>query len=444
MRRTPSLHGVVVKLAISTRDSAVRGFAAAHLSLAEGRLALGIGVLAALIILAGCQDEIAAPTQGHLFVETGGVDGVRVFVDDVLAGAAPGIVGPIDAGMHTVRVEKEFYDIAPSSQSVAVAVADTLQISFDFVLIVAGSARVTSEDEVMGGELTGAEILREESPGVFVPTGLLTPATLEGLEPGPLTLQVRAPGYAPSTPVQVTVVESETVAAQVLLGPERHVMADMFTYVACPNCPLAVAKLEGIVEDDDDFFFIEWHTRPPPPVLPFYDPRWQERHDLYRRNATRQWPAVVFQGGYLDTPSDALIIGAEASELALYEARVANYLSECSNDCPIAMVAIGEIDAAEARIEAHFSRRSGALPAGPLDLAFVIVEDEVPLGITRYSHVARERVQQELILPAEGQRSQVSVTIPVGTSWNVSRLNFVVYVQARESYEILAVDGSRR
>ena len=58
--------------------------------------------LAAAVLSAGCQDELASPTKGFIEVDTGGVSNVQVFLDGVPRGVDVGTIGPIDAGTYHV------------------------------------------------------------------------------------------------------------------------------------------------------------------------------------------------------------------------------------------------------------------------------------------------------------------------------------------------------
>jgi hypothetical protein len=389
----------------------------------------------------GCRDEIARPTLGFLEIETGGVQGVQVLLDGEVH-SGPGVLGPLEPGSHTVRVTREFYDVSPDSLLVTVAPADTARAEFALDLVEAGNIRVTARDEILGTEIEGAEIYLGGKDGPLARTGVLTPGLLERVPPGGARVQVKVAGREDSAVLPVTVTVLETVDAELELGPLRAVLAEMFTYVICPNCPPAADELEDAHADlPGEVYVIEWHTWS---GLPLYHARWRERERFYTGGTTIGYPAVVFQGGYLEAPQERLIIGSEASDLALYRARIANYLGRCANDCPVALVSTGTIDGSSAEVTASVKRRAGSVP-GSLVLRFVLIECAVvaPGNDPPYSFVPRDMVELSLALPSEGEVAEFDASLPVAPGWQVNELEVVTYIQSEATGEILAVGGLR-
>ena len=398
-----------------------------------GRTLLVAAALAALLGFApGCFEEIADPTQGFVEVDTGGVAGAEVFVDGVSHGVAT-TVGPVDVGQHTVRVHRAGYEVVPAETEVDVRPARTARAAFALTLAFTGSAHVTATDELRGTEVTGAEILVDIGSG-FTSTGVTTPGIVAGLPPGAVQFRLRKAGYTDTDALGADIVVAETADVGADLGPPRAVLAEMFTYVVCPNCPTASAKLESMrVAAPGRFHVIEWHIRN---GLDLYDARWVTRQAYY--GGASGWPATGFQGGANDSP--VLIIGSQAAELAEYDARAAAAAAACENDCPLALVVDGTIGATSADVTVRVKWRGGSLP-GTLMLRAVLIENGVIASGNQpyFDFVAREISEGTLSLPAAGSVSSTTVSLPVSPAWVHDELQVIAFVQSDATHEVLAV-----
>jgi hypothetical protein len=388
--------------------------------------------LAAALLSAGCQDELASPTKGFLDVDTGGVEGVEVFLDGQSVGMVSGSpLGPIAIGDHRVAVARECYESVLGEQWVTVHPAGTSVVEFVLVPREFGSAGISAADELTGEEIPGATILRKVGDQ-FVDTGLTTPATLEGLPCGPTTFLIRSDGYA-DRQVDTRIDTGVVTAVRGELGPPRKVLAEMFTYVTCPNCPEAADSLQALqATRPGRVLVVEWHTLAP---LPLYDPRWVERESTYGGGAA--WPSVVLQGGYADTP--ALLVGSQTSNLLEYRTRADAYLAECEGDCDYTLASSAVQHPGAVDLEAWVKWRGGA-PRGSLVLRFVVVQREVVLGPRLFHDVPRNYAEQAVSFGAPGEILRFSVSLPVNPLWG--ELDHLVYLQSDASLEILAVDGT--
>jgi len=415
--------------------------------LRAGRKATGglVALVLALAPLAGCKDRIADPTQGFIEVRTGDVSGTEVFVNGESRGTA-GRIGPLDAGTYTVSVVRECYHVAPFSRDVEVRPGRTTSAEFALELGDAGSIHAAALDEILGTAVNGAQILLDTGGGLQ-PTGVVTPGTLDRVPCGDVRVALRAAGYADSDPVTVTVIPFETAEVDVELGPPRAVLAEMFTYVYCPNCPRAAEELKGIQQADPSrFYVVEWHRTA---SLPLYDARWNERESFY--GTVSGWPAVVIHGGSDPSHDPEVMIGSDASELAAYHTRAEDYAGLCDNDCPVALKVTGSISASGADATVHVLYRGGPLPAG-LVLTILLTENHVlapgnqPEG---FDYVARDIFRSSVSFPTAGETSVFTHSFPVPTggtppgtpAGNPENLHITAWIQSDASHEVLAVGG---
>jgi hypothetical protein len=218
------------------------------------------------------------------------------------------------------------------------------------------------------------------------------------------------------------------------------VLAEMFTYQACPNCPVAAAELEELHEEfPGQVFVVEWHTWNLPAFVALFSPDGVAREDEY--DAGVGFPSTLFQG---ELP---LIIGSQAANLQAFHDRVDAELAACENDCAIALVASAQIDASSATITAKIKWRGGALPAD-VRVRFVLIENDVnaPGNQPDFDFAGRAFAESPLAFGAPGGILERSATFAVAPSWDVSSLGYVVYVQSISgtagTQEILAVTGS--
>ena len=406
-----------------------------------GRTLLALAAL--LFVASSCFDEIPDATQGFVEIDTGGVSDAEVFVDDVSQGAATR-VGPLDAGTHMVRVEKAYYDIAPGEQEVVVRATETAHVSFALTLVAAGAVELKATDELLGGDVDGAAILRLDDSGTPQPTGATTPATLERMPPGNNRFILRKDGFA-DTPITVDVLPFETAQVSVALGPPRAVLLEMFTFTSCSGCPESAAELRSLyATEPGQFFAIEWHSQAP---FPLYQLRWKQREsyysDAYMGGIVLPKPSILVQGGNGDNP--AILIGSNVTEIAQYRLRFETRRDQCSHDCPVALKAVGTIDAATASYTVRAKWRGGALPAN-LVLRTVLLEHLIvaPGNDPPYSFVPRDIHEETVTFLTPGEVQEFPEAFSIQAGWLVDKMDVVVFLQSDDTKEILAVTGTRR
>lgn len=398
------------------------------------------GTIALLVFHAACRDEIAAPTQGFVQVRWNDATQVQVFVDGELKGTDVAVVGPIEAGVHSIALVRDGWTVdPPTAVEVNVAAAETTAVQFHLTAMEFGSVRVIAEDELDGSEITGAEIFQETSPGTYSSTGFFTPAVFENLPVGTERYRVEKAGYQSGAIVEVGVVNGSEVTAHSLLGPINATLLEMFTYVTCPNCPYAADTL-AVVHDDlpTEAYVIEWHSVSP---LPLYNARWKDRERYYTAGAVVGYPSTTVAG---ELP---LLVGAQSSELALYRERTQSNLAECGGDCPIALRLTGTIGASSADLTARVKWRGGSLP-GNLKLRIVLIENNVlsPGNQPEFDFVAREMSEQTIAFTTPGEILALPSTLPV-TNWQYSAIppntncEAIAFIQSDDTKEILQVSG---
>ncbi|MBZ0270350.1 hypothetical protein K8I85_19530, partial [bacterium] len=387
----------------------------------NGFVAAAAVMLAALVLAAGCKDRIAAPTQGFLEVEVGEVSGVEVFLDGESQGVSRRL-GPLDEGTYTVTVFRDGFEIAPGTPDavdVDVSGGRTSLVSFALELLGPGSIQVTATDEVLGGEVTGAAILVDTGTGVFMDTGLVTPATVDELPPGAVQLRLRKSGFAESASFPVTVVKFQTVDAQVPLPPPPAVLCEMFTYTTCSGCPESAMELDEIrIDDPDHVYIVEWHRRGP--GWPLFHPGSLVREDYYGHGG--EAPAVVIHGGSDPSHVPTVLVDSSPGNLAAYHQRVEDYLDGCGNDCPLAMKVLfgSPPNATTIDADVRVLYRGGGLPSG-LTLYVALLESEVPQSsvggnMPSFHYVVRDVVEFSPTFSTAGEVSQFEYTFTLGHS----------------------------
>jgi hypothetical protein len=398
------------------------------------------GAAVLLALQSGCRDEIAPPTQGFVQVRWNDASEVQVYVDGVLEGTDVDLVGPIDAGLHSISLVRDGWVVdPPTAIEVSVAPAETTSVQFTLTAMEFGSVRVIAEDELDATEIEGAEIFQETSTGVFSSTGLFTPAVFSNLPVGPARFRVDKEGYRAGAVAEVSVINGTEVTAHSLLGPKNATLLEMFTYVTCPNCPYAADTLEVLHQDlPSQAYVIEWHSVSP---LPLYDARWKIRERFYTAGAQIGYPSTTIAG---ELP---LIVGAQSSELTQYRVRTQSNLVECGGDCPFAMRLTGTIGVSSAELTARVKWRGGVLP-GNLKLRFVLIENHVvsPGNQPAFDFVAREMSEVPIAFAAPGEILVLPSTLPV-LAWPFSanppntNCEAIAFIQSDDTKEILQVSG---
>jgi hypothetical protein len=389
----------------------------------------------------GCRDEITAPTQGRIALAIVGASDVDVYVDGEFAGTDPDpedLFGPYAPGDHVVSVVRECYETVPA-RDVTVTVRAGEISAMDFLLEARefGDVQVRAFDELSGTEITGAEILREAQPGTFVPVGLVTPATVQDLPCGVRLAVRRAPEYADADPRVIDIDTGGLVQADFTLGPPSAALAEMFTYVICPNCPQAASELAAIeAAYPREVYLIEWHTWS---SLPLFTQEGKDREEYYLGTVQPGWPLVVFQGDGANW-----LLGSQSSTLAEYWNRVNAVRDACSNDCPILLGTESAIGGGRAEATARAKVRSGSVPGG-VTLRWVLVEDDViaPGNQPNFDAVPRAVHEQAVSLAPAGEVAEwIHDGVDLDPSWVEANLRWVVFLQADADQEVLAVHGS--
>lgn len=398
---------------------------------------------ASAFLTSGCRDDVAAPTQGFIEVSWTEATQVEVLVDGEVIGTDQSEVGPLDAGTYVVSVRRNGYLASPTERTVQVSPAKRVPAAFTLQQVEFGSVQMSAVDELTGAAVSGAQILRETSPGNFVDSGQTTPVLLEGLPPGNIRFQLAKSGFVPSEPFDVEVVLGEEVAASALLGPPRGVLFEMFTYSTCPNCPFASDSLRSLREDfPSQVHVVEWHSGASAPPFVLYQARWKTRETYYTGGSPIGYPATSFAG------ETELLVGGQVSDLSLYRPKAVEFLAACDNDCPVAMRLEGNITLAGADLTARVKWRGGSLP-GNLRIRFVLLEDHVIVAGNEpdgFDFVSREVDDQPLTFALPGETLTFNTSLPV-QSWPGTNadplpyLSAVAFVQSDDSKAILTASG---
>ncbi|MCA9753308.1 MAG: hypothetical protein KC591_14035 [Gemmatimonadetes bacterium] len=416
------------------------------------RLAVTFAVLAFSI---GCQDKIAAPTQGFIAIDTGGVSGADVYLDGEFQGSGLDELGPLPAGTYAVRLERTDYEVDPATDlTVTVVPAEHVTARFRLEAIAFGSIAVVARDEVTGEEVTGIAISRETSPGTFESTGFTTPATIDHLPTGPTKIRLASAGLAPGSAVpyaavgdlSVNVVRDEVADLAVELAPERAVLGEMFTYSLCPNCPPSAEKLQEMYADHaGEMFVIEWHTWS---ILPLYDARWKVRERFYSGCPESDascpgWPATVMHGGDGDAP--ALMIGSNDATLLEYDRRFEARQTACDPlSCPVVLRWV----ATDVSSGTAWIKWRSAISADPLTLNAVLLENDIETatelggpGNQPFFEFAAREIQTVSVSRQDGTIQ--SFPIDLGAPGSANPHTVVVFLQSEATHEIVAVSGTR-
>jgi thiol-disulfide isomerase/thioredoxin len=219
---------------------------------------------------------------------------------------------------------------------------------------------------------------------------------------------------------------------------DRVVMVEVFTTYTCANCPKAEEALNNLMDSmgraglsvvgyhdwrggdpntdllgtDETVARIAWYTDDP--TFPGR-PGW--------------WPTVVFDGL-------RVVEGAETVEGAQ-----ANYAVEIQmreeKRSPVRLTVAGDLGGPGGSVQAGI-RATGRLPGGPLVARCVVIEDHVYQRGFYYDFVARRVLEERPVsIAAIGDSTAVEWTFPVDESWNLMRVDAVVFVQNDAGREIL-------
>lgn len=215
------------------------------------------------LTISSCKDEIASPIYGKLEIQlasptAAGFEGGQIWLDDSLLvssvnRSAYDFVLPV--GSAQLRYEKDCANVAPNPEiTIEITPGSTRSVRWD-VSPSDGGLEVTSS-------MRGAAIILDD-----LPTGRITPATLECLEPGEHTVQVELFGAGETAPKSVTV-GSGVVSVDFPMEPlsqPRGAVLEVYTATNCPNCGPVDAAAESLWTQSDlverGGFSIQFHTR---------------------------------------------------------------------------------------------------------------------------------------------------------------------------------------
>jgi hypothetical protein len=219
---------------------------------------------------------------------------------------------------------------------------------------------------------------------------------------------------------------------------DRIVMVEMFTTYTCGNCPKAEEALNNLMEimgksglcvvgyhdwrggdpasdllgTEETVGRIQWYTD---------DPSFPGRAGW--------WPTVVFDGL-------RIVEGAETVEGAQ-----ANYATEIQMreevGSPVRLSLTADLGGDEGSVQMGI-KATGRLPEGPLRARCVVIEDHVYQRGFYFDFVARRVLEERALAIAEiGDSTSAEWTFPIDDSWNMGKVDVVVFVQNDAGREIL-------
>lgn len=219
---------------------------------------------------------------------------------------------------------------------------------------------------------------------------------------------------------------------------DRVVLVELFTTRTCANCPKAEEALLNLLDSmgranlsviayhdwragnpasdplgtEETVARIKWYTD---------DPTFPGRAGL--------WPTAVFDGL-------RVVEGAETVEQAENNYSVEIGLREQVGS-PVRLTVSGDLGTAGGTVQAGV-KVTGRLPGGSLVLRAVVVEDHVLQYTSYYDFVARKILEDEpLGLAAIGDSTAAMWAFPIDESWNLGKLDVVVFVQNDAGREII-------
>jgi thiol-disulfide isomerase/thioredoxin len=219
---------------------------------------------------------------------------------------------------------------------------------------------------------------------------------------------------------------------------DRTVLVELFTTRTCANCPKAEEALLNLVQSMGraNLSVIAYHDwRAGDPAS---DPlgteetvariRWYTDDPTFPGRAGL-WPTAVFDGL-------RVVEGAETVEQAESNYSIEIGLREPVGS-PLRLTVSGGLEAAGGSVRADV-KVTGRLPAGALVLRAVVVEDHVLQYTSYYEFVARRVLEDEpLDLVAIGDSTAATWAFPVDGSWNLGKLDVVVFVQNDAGREVI-------
>ena len=219
---------------------------------------------------------------------------------------------------------------------------------------------------------------------------------------------------------------------------DRVVLVELFTTRTCANCPKAEEALNRLVnsmgrENLSVVAYHDWRAGEPAsdPLgteetvarIRWYtdDPTFPGRPGL--------WPTAVFDGL-------RIVEGAETVEQAESNYSVEIQLREGVGS-PVRLTVGGSLSGPDGSITAGL-KATGRLPEGALVMRAVVVEDHVLQYTSYYDFVVRRVLEDRpLNISAIGDSASAEWTFPVDESWNVGKVDVVVFVQNDAGREVI-------
>ncbi len=219
---------------------------------------------------------------------------------------------------------------------------------------------------------------------------------------------------------------------------DRVVMVEVFTTYTCANCPKAEEALNELLEAYGRaglsvVGYHDWRGGDPNSDLLGTEEtvariKWYTDDPTFPGRAG-WWPTVVFDGL-------RVVEGAETVEGARAAYDVEIRMREEAGS-PLGLTLGGGVGASGGDVRAGV-KAAGRLPGGPLVARCVVIEDHVYQRGFYYDFVARRVLKDRPLDIAEvGDSTSVEWSFTIDDSWNLGRVDVMVFVQNDANREIL-------
>jgi hypothetical protein len=219
---------------------------------------------------------------------------------------------------------------------------------------------------------------------------------------------------------------------------DRVVMVEVFTTYTCANCPRAEEALNNLMDSMGKaglsvVGYHDWKGGDPNSDL-LGTEETVERIKWYTDDPSFPgragwWPTVVFDGL-------RVVEGAETVEGAQVNYAVEIQMRE-EVGSPVRLTVEGEFGEGGGSVRAGI-KATGRLPKGPLVARCVVIEDHVFQRGFYFDFVARRVLEDRPANIAEiGDSTSVEWTFPIDDSWNLGKVEAMVFVQNDAGREIL-------
>ncbi len=350
----------------------------------------------------GCGREAPSFAPAELTV-TSEPAGATILLDGQDTGLlTPHTFGELEAAVYGVRVHLDGWVATPAEQTVELRPLDVRSV--DFTLSQTGLA--------VSSDPAGARILLDG-----LDTGLLTPAVIGGLAPGPVEVALALDDWLVFPAAYTATVTAGLVSAlpgdTFTLRPRRTVMLEGFANVDCGPCPQLTANLLALTSQPgygpERVLFVEFSVSWPSFLDPFYLANAAENSDRYTFYQVLGAPTLIADGMTLaDAVDPDLLQAAVDADLGADP----GLLIDVSADPTLATIPVTVT----------------LTPLRDLDLTgrriFVaLYEDELTVvpapgsnGQTEFHHVFRDRVDAPPVLGAltAGAPQQFNLTLQRG------------------------------